>query len=75
MLNEFEFRGDYYIFNSKENRKKISTREQKLQMEINDFPLKEYICPISSKVWENRPVHKEKCIYKYCKGGWDFRKV
>ena len=73
LLNEFGFKQDYYIFDMKKNRKRISTREQKLQMEVLDFPLKEYICPISKRIWENIRVHQGKCKYQYCKGEWDFK--
>ncbi len=74
LLNDFGFRKGYYIHNMKQNRKKVSTAEQRLQTEINDYPLKEFRCSISSKIWENKLIHHEKCFYYYCKGAWDFNR-
>lgn len=53
-------------------KKEIKKRDY-LQLEMLDFPLKEYICPVSKEVFENRFVHKEYCIYKYCKEGWQWK--
>ena len=39
-------------------------------MEIPDFPMDEFKCPISKKVYEDRNFHRKLCIYKYCKKNW-----
>lgn len=55
-------------------KKEIKKRDY-LQLEMLDFPLKEYICPVSKMVFKDRFVHKETCRYTYCKEGWDWEKV
>ncbi len=52
-------------------KKEIKKRDYE-QLEMLDFPLKKYECPVSKEIFENRFVHKETCRYKYCKEGWEF---
>lgn len=53
--------------------KKEIKRRDYLQLEIKDYPLKEFICPVSKEVFKDFLDHKETCIYGYCKEGWDWK--
>lgn len=49
-------------------------KERQQQLEITHFPLKKFTCPVSKIVFENIYDHNRKCIYKYCRNGWEFAK-
>ena len=45
------------------------------QIEMTEYPMDEFICPISKVVYEDRIYHKHLCKYKYCKKGkWNWNK-
>ncbi len=52
-------------------KKEVKKRDY-LQLEIKDFPLAKYKCPVSKEIFENKMIHKERCIYTYCKTGWEW---
>lgn len=54
-------------------KKEVKKRDY-LQLEIKDYPLKKFKCPISKKIFEDKFDHRAKCIYKYCKGEWEWEK-
>ena len=45
-----------------------------LQLELKDLETK-FKCPISKITYENFLVHRQECIYKYCKSDWDWKDV
>lgn len=38
-----------------------------MQSELNDYPLKEFKCPIGNETYKDINEHYKKCIYKTCK--------
>ena len=47
-------------------------KERREQMHIDEFIDGMFLCKVSNKFYKNRADHKNKCIYKYCKSGWDW---
>lgn len=45
-----------------------------MQLKVNEFPLKEFYCPVSKIIYKSVFDHKKECIFRYCKDGWMWTK-
>ena len=71
LFNQFGFNPGMYIYDLAESKK---LNQKKIQSESNDFSNSQFVCPVSKKSYNNKYEHNSDCIYKYCRGGWDFNR-
>ena len=45
-----------------------------MQIQLTEFPLKEFKCPVSKEIHKDIYNHNKNCIYRYCKYGWMWTK-